>query len=269
MRSPLTSLPVLARARHGAPLPDVGRACARSRSRASARRGGGGRPATAAPFLPSDIVGQEFWYRGDDTVDVGGVVQTWTDKSGNGRHATQGTAAARPTPVTRAGQRALSFDGGDQLVATFAGALTQPTTIYLVWEVTAIMGVQVLLDGNDGTNRNFIYATATGPAVRAGAPTELAGGAPSAGQIYATCFVVNGASSALYGRSNFVTAGATGNAGTAVLDGLTLGASNASTLRLTGYEWEAIGYSGAHDAATRKQIGDYLTSHYPSLTVTT
>lgn len=234
------------------------------------RRGGWGRAASSTPaFLPSDIANQEFWYRGDDTIDVGGVVQTWTDKSGKGRHATQGTAASRPTPVTRAGQRALSFDGGDQLVATFAGALTQPTTIYPVWEATAISGVQVLLDGNDGTNRNFIYATATGPAVRAGAPTELAGGAPSAGQIYASCFVVNGATSALYGRSDFVTAGATGNAGAAVLDGLTLGASNASTLRLTGYLWEVIGYSGAHDAATRKLIGDYLTARYTGLTVTT
>lgn len=232
------------------------------------RRGGGARAASAPAFVPTDIANIQWWYRGDDTVDVAGVVQTWSDKSGNARHLTQGTAAARPTPVTRAGQRALSFDGGDQLGVAFAGALTQPTTEYLVWEVVNVATQQVLYDGNDATNRNFLYIKA-GPNVTGGAPTELVAGAPSSGQIYASAFVVNGASSALYGRSNFVTAGASGNAGAAVLDGLTVGASNGSTLRMTGYLWEFIGYSGAHDAATRKQIGDYLTSRYTGLTVTT
>lgn len=231
------------------------------------RRGGGARAASAPAFVPSDIAGQEFWYRGDDTVDVGGVVQTWSDKSGNARHVTQATAAARPTPATRNGQRALSFDGGDWLQGAFAGALAQPNTLYLVWEPSGLASTRLILDGDGAANRIFFYtSTAT---ISASAGSVLSGATASVGQIYGSAVVVNGGTSALYGASNFVTAGASGAMGAGTLDGLTIGSNYLGAGFFTGYVWEVIGYSGAHNAATRKQIGDYFTSRYTGLTVTT
>lgn len=45
---------------------------------------------------------------------VGSTVQTWPDRSGNGRNAAQATTSARATVVTEAGgQKCLSFDGDD------------------------------------------------------------------------------------------------------------------------------------------------------------
>lgn len=55
------------------------------------------------------------------TVSDNTTVQTWTDASGNGRDATQATAANRPTYRTaiQGGNGILRFDGGDHYVSTF------------------------------------------------------------------------------------------------------------------------------------------------------
>lgn len=46
---------------------------------------------------------------------VGSTVQTWPDRSGNGRNPTQATTTARATVVAETGgQKCLSFDGGDK-----------------------------------------------------------------------------------------------------------------------------------------------------------
>lgn len=237
-------------------------------ARRSGWRGiGGGAPASAAPFTPEDVAGLEAWYRGDDTVDSGGVVATWSDKSGNVRPLTQATAGNRPAPVTRAGQRALSFTT-DFLQGAFGSLVAQPLTIYAVWETTSLAAIAIMLDGDDATNRAFMLTNTT-PAVRGGATTQLGINTPATGQIYASALVANGASSAFYGLSNFVTADQSGNAGTAGLDGLTVGSSYTGASPFPGYLWEVLVYSTAHDAATRKQIGDYLTARYTSLTVVT
>jgi len=50
----------------------------------------------------------------------------WGDKSGNGRHATQGTAASRPTIGSQNGRRALSANGTNhEMALTNAGGVTR------------------------------------------------------------------------------------------------------------------------------------------------
>ena len=222
----------------------------------------------ASAFEPAQLPGMIAWYRGDQTVDTDGAVATWTDLSGHDRHLTQGTATARPTPVTRAGQRALSFDGTDFLQVAFGAELSQPTTIYAVWEVTNVVGNRVIFDGDDTTNRQFLYCSTT-PLIRMGSTTEISGGTPSAGQIYASACVFNSPTSAIYAKSNFISADGTGVSGNAKLDGLTVGAAFNGTLTFIGYVWEVIVCTGAHDAAVRKLVGDYFSSRYDGLTVTT
>lgn len=57
----------------------------------------------AAPFSPLDL-SPVLWLDASDTssiVESGGAVSQWTDKSGNGNHATQGTGALQPTTNSR------------------------------------------------------------------------------------------------------------------------------------------------------------------------
>ena len=74
-----------------------------------------------------------------------GAIATWSDSSGNGNNATQGTAAARPTVSSIGSVPAASFDGGDILNApsvmpvgvTSAGRYTKVAIVRL----SAIAGV--------------------------------------------------------------------------------------------------------------------------------
>lgn len=63
----------------------------------------------AGGFSPSDIAGLRLWLKADagaytdagvTLATNGQTVQQWNDQSGNGNHATQGTAGSRPTYVT-------------------------------------------------------------------------------------------------------------------------------------------------------------------------
>jgi len=220
-------------------------------------RGSGG--AAAAAFTPLDLT-PLAWYR---ETYAGG---TWTDLSGNGRNLTQATPANQPTQVTRAGQLALSFDGGDSVFASFGSTITQPITLYCVAELAVATGA-TLVDGYS-LSRLIVATTAT-PQWSMYAGLTVTAGTPATGTIYGVCFVANAASSNVY-VNDFVSATITGNPGTNGLDGLTAGSlKQGSGNRLTGYEWEIIVYSGAHDAATRKKIGDYMSGRYTGLTITT
>lgn len=223
---------------------------------------------TSAPaFTPADIAGLEAWYR--ETYAAG----TWTDLSGNGRNLVQATAGSRPSQVARAGQAALSFDGtADSVAGSFGATLPAPLTIYIVAEHVTT-GARWIYDGITSGERAFLLSTTGPPSVyRIGGPIMAVTSAVTApvGAIHAHCGVYNSASSAAYLLSNFSVAAATGDTGVAALTGLTVGSIfGGATNFFHGFAWEAIVYSGAHNAANRKLIGDYFTARYTGLTVTT
>ena len=76
-------------------------------------------------FTPRSIAGLALWLDGADANSVtlnGSTVSQWNDKSGNGRHATQATAASQPTFTANArnGRSALTFSGSQVMsVASF------------------------------------------------------------------------------------------------------------------------------------------------------
>lgn len=87
-------------------------------------------------WTPADIT-TALWLDASDAstvTTVSGAVSQWNDKSGNGRNATQSTAASRPT-YTTAGQNGLNvttFDGvNDHLIHTF-NASPAPHTVFAV-----------------------------------------------------------------------------------------------------------------------------------------
>jgi hypothetical protein len=81
----------------------------------------------SASVNPTSITGLQLWLDASDAstlydatsggslVAANGGVARWEDKSGNARHATQGTAGSRPTRKTaiQGGRDVLRFDGSD------------------------------------------------------------------------------------------------------------------------------------------------------------
>lgn len=214
------------------------------------------------PWTPALLTGLEAWYRGDDVVLSGSSIAAWNDKGGHGWQLSQATGLARPTQVTRAGQLCASFDGGDYVQGAFTTLLPQPLTIYHVYEASSLT-TSGFYDGDDVTNRCTAFVNTS---LRAFAGSTLVGPVLSTGTIYGAAVVYNGVASAIY-NNNFVTAAASGDTGSAGIDGFTIGAFYNAGNRLTGFVWETIVCSGAHSQATRALVGAYLTARYEGLTV--
>ena len=71
--------------------------------------------------------------------DVSGACSAWADQSGNGFHATQGTAGNRPMISTADGFPSLLFDGtNDRLNTPAITATTGVKTIYAVTKPTSL-----------------------------------------------------------------------------------------------------------------------------------
>lgn len=73
------------------------------------------------PFSPSDIAGLDVWLKADSlALSDGDPVATWTDSSGNGNNATQGTSGNRPTLQTNElnALPVVRFDGSDDFLVT-------------------------------------------------------------------------------------------------------------------------------------------------------
>lgn len=97
------------------------------------------RPETETPDLPvqADL---QLWLRADNMLTNGDVsadgetIATWTDDSGNGNDATQGTAEAKPTyrANVHAGHPAVSFDRTDDQLDTGLDIGSQPYSIFCV-----------------------------------------------------------------------------------------------------------------------------------------
>ncbi len=79
----------------------------------------------ASGFSPKNIAGLALWLDGSDSKSItlnGSTVAQWNDLSGNGRHATQATAASQPTFTANArnGRSALTFSASQVMsVASF------------------------------------------------------------------------------------------------------------------------------------------------------
>lgn len=210
-------------------------------------------------WTPASYSGLIAWYR--ETYAAG----TWSDLSGNGRHLTQATAGLRPAQVTRAGQLALQFDGSDFVQGAYGSNQGAPVTIYCVAEPTTVAGSPVLFDGDDGTHRHSLYAPSDyalyGGSILAGPGTATTG-------LHGFCGIFAGPSSSAF-VDNFATAIVTGDAGAQEIDGFTAGNNFAGSAGMTGYEWEIVIVSGAHNAANRALFAAYANARYSGLAITT
>lgn len=171
----------------------------------------------------------------------------------------QSTAGARPTYKASVAafnnKPALQFDGGDFLRGALTAATTQPTTFFIVSKRNSGTDFYIC-DGDDGANRNALFSDATKYRYFSSA---IINGAVLDTTVDIHAMVFNGASSAMHING---AASASGNAGTAVIDGLTLGAKNDSTSHFTGYIAECLIYNGLLTIADKNLVQNYLAAKY-------
>jgi len=207
-------------------------------------------------FSPLDLSPAAWFDASDESTitDTGGAVDTWADKSGNGYDVTQATAANKPTTGTRTmnGLNVLDFDGSsDYLQGAFGATLTQPNTIFMVFDLESYGGTMFLYDGIDASNRHTVYRSSS--IYRAFAGVDQGGGTFDADP-HISRAVFNGSASSLHidGSSNI----ATSDFGSQSLTGLTLGARYSAANFFSGAIAEVIVVDGT---LTAQQIADTET----------
>lgn len=233
---------------------------------AASRRGG---------FLPSDISGLVQWLS-----DTGSDPAEWPDISTNGYHATQATAAFRPSIQTGIlnGRQVRRFDGtNDYLVATSLPLTAISFTVFLVgkhatkpWTGNINNDLQAYLDtgisGSSGWILNtepFVAAGRIGFAAYPSSSSVGRIGADNTYQVLCARRVQGGANSVAINGS--ITAD--GNTLNWVRNsvGLYYGAwNNAGTIRryLNGDLAEIIIYDTALSTTDRNNVEAYLSTKY-------
>lgn len=201
------------------------------------------------------------WFRADDVIITSGAVSQWNDKSGNARHATQGTAGNRPTQQLNIvnGRPVVRFDGNNYLKSTFGVTLTQPTTIFIVWSITSSNSALAFsaFDGISVSNRNF-YFWQKNLATYAGSFVSYAARSVPRAFAIDSC-VFNGANSQV--RENGVLLN-TRNPGTQVLTGLTIGVEYPNTSALIGDIAEIIVIQDLLSSTNYNKFLTYFQSLY-------
>lgn len=146
----------------------------------------------ATGFSPKSIPGLALWL---DASAIGSLFQDtnaatastanpnpvgyWKDLSGNGKHATQGTANNRPiiSPALRNGKTVLRFDGLNSLDGDFLGfTATAMQTVFAVCYVNTASGSLNSLIGNTSGSPDIRRDSNTSPSSRwrgLGAETNL------------------------------------------------------------------------------------------------
>lgn len=181
----------------------------------------------AAPFDPLTL-SPAVWFDPSDAASVtlnGGNVSQINDKSGNARHAAQGTAGNQPPYVTAGmnGKNIIQFTATNHLLGTSSYTVTQPHTMVVVIKMNDLTGSPAVLYTQPDTE------IATQPNWRIYAGTTATSSITADTSAHAMGFVVNGASSSIIMD------------GVTVQSGLSVG-SNGQTTQLF------IGRSGSRSA---------------------
>ena len=124
-------------------------------------------------FSPRSISGLKLWLEADRITGLNDSdpVGTWSDLSGNGNHATQGTAAAKPLYKMGIlnGRPVVRYDGTDDVMALSGVGLNIARnvvglTMFFVWIPNSVAGggdkSLVQFETNAGANRAVIQRSA-------------------------------------------------------------------------------------------------------------
>lgn len=179
----------------------------------------------SAAFLPSDISDLKLWLDVNDAATItkngGDLVSQWDDKSGEGNDVTA-AGSARPLWVdaVQNGLPIIRFDGVDDLLVSAAfsgGALTQPTTVFVVCKMASISSGSnsFVFDGIASGNRHAMIdlnlASANGYSLFAGALIQNTVTPIDMTNILLYDMIINGVSSELFKSGVSLVSGDTGS----------------------------------------------------------
>lgn len=196
--------------------------------------------------------------------DTGSDASVWIDKSGNGRHATQGNTSAQPQIVSSVlnGRQVRRFDGSNQFLKTgvLSTTIQQPVLWFVVFKALSIIQRRIFdvetISGTTGP-RNTILLDGVASHLYAGQVLTTSFSSTSWGITEA---IFDGLSSSW--RHNGV-ALATGNAGTEGCSSIVIG-----TFRLLNSQFfqgdiaEIIIYPYALTSYERQLVEGYLSYKY-------
>lgn len=223
-------------------------------------RGGG-----AAAWTPASIAGLQLWLDASQITGLndGDAVSTWTDASGNGYSATQGTASARPIYKTGIlnSRPVVRFDAVDDTMSNGTFAVNQANTWFAVVRTTGGNGsYRFVFDAAAGSTRQaLIYTVGTTKwTIYAGAlADESSTTASSTWRSIQAIF--NGASSSLIVGGTTTTV----NPGTDNLaNGYILGTGGGGTYIFGGDIAELGCYNSALSGANLSALQSYLNAKY-------
>lgn len=241
-------------------------------------------PQPQPAFSPSDITGLSVWFDASDAstlydattggslVAADGTVKRWEDKSGNARHATEGTNPPQRKTAVVASQDALLFDGINDGMS-FSGNMENGSghvTLFVVAQRTSTSGVGFMLnkDNSNVSPRAHQFLRINGALVETHwwTPTLQA---PTQGNITANVTFLaslrlgssggtvglNGTDSALNSNGSSIT---TTNQPTQI--GRYWTVNNADMWG--GYICEIIGYDNALSNTDKEAVEDYLMAKW-------
>jgi hypothetical protein len=231
-------------------------------------------------WTPADI-DTALWLDAADASTItesGGAVSQWDDKSGNGRHVTQATAADQPIFTANAinGRSALAFDGVNDGMSNTSAVLQNNVTGTTFFAVTKLdvntaetksILQTLVLGGNTRSNLAYNNGSNTGFSAGGrritGQPYQQQGVSPYSDIVTLNCAIYN------YNAANLsliengtvtVNAATFQNSGNTETGGgqLYIGSFSAGGSRWDGYMAEIICIHSAIPADIRQKIEGYL-----------
>lgn len=225
-------------------------------------KNGGG----AAAWTPASIPGLLLWLDANQITGLndGDAVATWTDASGNGYNATQGSASARPIYKTGIlnSRPVVRWDGVDDRLTNATFAVNQPCTWFAVVRTTGgDAAFRFVLDAAAGTVRQAIFYSVAPTKWTSFAGSLVDESGTTGGSVWRSIQTVfDGASSSL------IVAGVTtsGNPGSSALSG---GYVLGRVVNETGFQFGGdiaeIGcYNSVISGANLSALQSYLNAKY-------
>lgn len=219
------------------------------------RATGAGLAGYAGYTMDLDPISGQLWQDAAGTIPVTAAGQNVARLQGvspNGYVVSQSISGSQPTWQSRTNGGVtfpvLRFDGVDDSLAGTTVTLNQPSTVYVVLfpALGSLNATSYVFDGGPaGVNRNAVFIE-SGGIVHMYAGADLATGYtyPSTGIILACVF--NGSSSVLYANGVQI---ASGSAGTAAFDLITIGNRFSGAVYYTGDIARVPVYNAAHSSS--------------------
>jgi hypothetical protein len=211
-------------------------------------------------FSPADVANLAVWLKADAlSLSDAAPVTSWTDASGNSRHAVAPTGTQQPTFRTGVlnGKPVVRFDGVNDVLRTASFTLVQPVTTFIVCKWATTTGLKA---AHDGYTNSKAVIDLQGTAIRlyAGGAAVTFGTATTAWRLLNV--VWNGAASV--GRAEGG-AGTTLNPGTGPMNGVTVGSQGTGAGGNAAVDVaEVVEYARALTTAELNQVGNYLATKY-------